>query len=94
MKRDDQSIVRYAFSLLANKFAKIKSNRIVFTSLDGHYSDSPKYISEAMHRISPETEIVQDFFYRILVFPGEPEKREVKIGDISFRDVQRNTVEK
>ena len=48
----------YIFSLLANKFVKIKRDRIVFTSFDGHYSDSPKYISDTLHSLSPETEIV------------------------------------
>jgi CDP-glycerol glycerophosphotransferase len=30
----------------------------VFTSFGGHYSDSPRYISEAIHKLSPETELV------------------------------------
>ena len=58
MKRNNQSMFSYIFSLLANKFVKIKRDRIVFTSFDGHYSDSPKYISDALHTLSPETEIV------------------------------------
>ena len=52
------SKIGYAFDFVRNKFSGVKKNRIVFTSFDGHYSDSPKYISEKIHEISPETEIV------------------------------------
>lgn len=58
MKKDNTSLTSYALNLFLNKFRKIKRDRVVFTSFDGHYSDSPKYISEALHRLSPETEIV------------------------------------
>ena len=58
MKKDTDSIFSYACSLIFDKFARIKRDRVVFTSFNGHYSDSPKYISEALHRLSPETEIV------------------------------------
>lgn len=42
--------------MLKQKFKKIQKNKIVFTSFDGHYSDSPKYISIAIHRLAPDIE--------------------------------------
>lgn len=52
------NLIRDTFGFLTDKFKRINKNRIVFTSFGGHYSDSPKYISESLHRISPNTEIV------------------------------------
>lgn len=40
------------------KIAIKKRNRYVFTSFCGHYSDNTKYISEKMHLMYPEIEIV------------------------------------
>ncbi|MBR5242175.1 MAG: CDP-glycerol glycerophosphotransferase family protein [Clostridia bacterium] len=48
----------YALDFLVSKASGVRKNRIVFTSFDGHYSDSPKYISEKIHELSPDTEIV------------------------------------
>lgn len=45
-------------SLLRQKWAPIHPGRMVFTSFDGHYSDSPKYISQAIHAEDPHAEIV------------------------------------
>ncbi len=43
---------------LIYKIAPIKSNRIVFTSLHGQYSDSPKAISVEFHKSYPHFEII------------------------------------
>lgn len=45
-------------SMLKRKFKKVNKNKIVFTSFDGHYSDSPKYISIAIHKLAPDIEQV------------------------------------
>lgn len=44
--------------LLLIKIIPIKKGRFVFTSFDGHYSDSPKCISEVMHEMNPDVEII------------------------------------
>lgn len=44
--------------LMLQKLLKVNKNKIVFTSFDGHYSDSPKYISEAIYDLNPNIEIV------------------------------------
>lgn len=43
--------IRKLARILLYKLAPKKKNRIVFTSFDGHYSDSPKYISEYLSGI-------------------------------------------
>ena len=43
---------------LATKLAPRKKDRFVFTSFAGHYSDNPRYVSEAMRRLAPEVDIV------------------------------------
>ena len=40
------------------KVAPVKSNRFVFTSFEGHYSDNPKYISIKLHEINKEAQII------------------------------------
>ena len=40
------------------KIAPIKRTRFVFTSYNGHYSDSPKCICDAIHAIAPDLELV------------------------------------
>ena len=40
------------------KIAPVKKNRIVFTSLNGQYSDSPKAISSAINSLFPNYQIV------------------------------------
>lgn len=46
------------FSLLTDKLKKVNRSRVVFTSFGGHYSDSPRYISEKIHELCPELELV------------------------------------
>lgn len=58
MKKDNTPLLSYVLSLIFDKFVKIKRNRVVFTSFNGHFSDSPRQISDALHRLSEETEIV------------------------------------
>ena len=50
--------VNLAFNLLFAKFIPIKKNRIVFTSFNGHYSDSPRRISEALYTLDNSIEQV------------------------------------
>lgn len=50
--------IRWALGCLATKLAPRKKGRYVFTSFAGHYSDNPRYISEAMRRLCPEADIV------------------------------------
>ncbi|MGG7190018.1 CDP-glycerol glycerophosphotransferase family protein [Clostridium paraputrificum] len=40
------------------KFTAVKPKRLVFSSYDGHYSDSPKYISQKIHELAPQYEII------------------------------------
>lgn len=49
--------VRTLYKLFVYKVSSVKKNRWVFTSLDGHYSDNPKYVSEKVHVLYPEIEI-------------------------------------
>ena len=44
--------------LIRYKMSSIKENRWFFTSLNGDYSDNPKAISEYLHELHPEVEIV------------------------------------
>ncbi len=48
------SRLKDAFRFLKQKFVRIDKNKIVFTSFNGHYSDSPKYISEKIHELAPK----------------------------------------
>ena len=41
--------IKFLLGLFIYKFSFIRKNRIVFTSFNGHYSDSPKAISEKMN---------------------------------------------
>ncbi len=45
-------------TLLKRKHTRIKKDRILFTSFNGHYSDSPKYICEKIHQLAPKKELV------------------------------------
>lgn len=40
------------------RFMRVERGLWVFTSFGGHYSDNPKYISQKLHEICPETRIV------------------------------------
>lgn len=44
--------------LILYKIAPIKDNTFVFTSFNGHYSDNTRSISEKLHEIHPDAEIV------------------------------------
>ena len=44
--------------LCVYRVAPIKRNRFVFTSYSGHYSDNTRYVSEKMHELYPDAEIV------------------------------------
>lgn len=52
------SKISLAANLLRQKFTPVKKNKWVFTSFSGHYSDSPKYISEKLYEIDKSAEIV------------------------------------
>ncbi len=52
-------LMRKAFNVFTKIVAKIipvRKKRILFTSLGGHYSDSPKYLSEEIHKMAPDLE--------------------------------------
>ena len=42
--------IKWVLGLIVYKLAPVKKNRIVFQSYHGHYSDSPRYISEYMRQ--------------------------------------------
>lgn len=43
---------------ITKKISRISLNAVVFTSFNGHYSDSPKAISEALHSLDPNIPII------------------------------------
>lgn len=52
------SIFKEFFYGFICKISPVKRNRVVFTSLSGQYSDSPKAISIQLHEMNPSFEIV------------------------------------
>ena len=52
------NMFRNIIAILFFRLAPIKKTCIVFTSFDGHYSDSPRFISEAMHELAPDIDII------------------------------------
>lgn len=46
------------FEALKYRFTKTEKNLWVFTSFDGHYSDSPKRLSIRLHEMAPQIRIV------------------------------------
>lgn len=54
MKQSFKNIIK----ALIYKFSKVRKKRLVFSSLDGHYSDSPRYISEKIHELDSSYEII------------------------------------
>lgn len=50
--------IKTLLGLLLYRIAPIHSDRFVFTSFNGHYSDNTKSISEKLHTIRPGAEIV------------------------------------
>ena len=52
------SKIHFFIKYFRQKFTAAKKNKWVFTSFSGHYSDSPKYISQKLHEIDSTAEIV------------------------------------
>ncbi|MBQ7935478.1 MAG: CDP-glycerol glycerophosphotransferase family protein, partial [Clostridia bacterium] len=52
------SFIKNSLLLLKQKYTPVQKDRILFTSFNGHYSDNPKYLSEAIHRLDPCKELV------------------------------------
>ena len=52
------SLLKTYTALLRRKLTPVNRNRILFTSFGGHYSDSPKAISRALHTLRPDLEQV------------------------------------
>lgn len=52
------SSLKTLLGLIVYKIAPIKKNCFVFTSFNGHYSDNTRSISEELHEMHPETQIV------------------------------------
>lgn len=50
--------ISYLLKKILIKIIPVKKNRIVFISFGGHYSDSPKYICEEIHKLKPTAELV------------------------------------
>lgn len=55
-----KSLCNFAMSMLF-RFLPIKQNRFYFNSFHGQYSDSPKKISEELHKIYPKAEYYWEF---------------------------------
>ena len=51
------SLKNVALELFFNHFP-IKKNTVIFYSFNGQYNDNPKYISEKLHEIAPDVNIV------------------------------------
>lgn len=52
------SIKKTLYEILEIKKNKVIPKRWFFTSFSGHYSDNPKYLSIALHKINPSIEII------------------------------------
>ena len=52
-------IVSTTLSMVKDKLKRVKKDMVVFTSFNGHYSDSPKYISEKIHELCPELRLLR-----------------------------------
>lgn len=50
--------IKYFLGLFIYRLAPIRRNRFVFTSFNGHYSDNPKAISNKLHEIDGNSDIV------------------------------------
>lgn len=53
-----RGFIKNTADLVRQKAAPVCKNRLVFTSFGGHYSDNPKYISQKIHELAPDKEIV------------------------------------
>ena len=52
------ALLKHYREQLTWKLAPVEENTILFTSFGGHYSDNPKYISQAVHRLYPDKKII------------------------------------
>ncbi|MBQ8431573.1 MAG: CDP-glycerol glycerophosphotransferase family protein [Clostridia bacterium] len=52
------SYAKQILSLTVQKMIPVRKNVFVFTSFHGHYSDSPKYISQKIHELCDDIKIV------------------------------------
>ena len=52
------SSFKLVLQYLGSKFSPVIKNTVFFDSFLGQYSDNPKYVSEELHRIMPEAQIV------------------------------------
>lgn len=50
--------ISFACRLLVIKILPIKKNRLVFTSYLGQYTDSPRYVSEQLHKLCKDLDII------------------------------------
>lgn len=57
-------LLKYSILLFLTKAIPVKKNRWVFMSYEGHYTDSPKIISEMVHELNPHIEIIWLIDYR------------------------------
>lgn len=53
-----QDKLKSILSTVINRFVPMYKNTVFFDSFSGQYNDNPKYISEALHRLNPEVNIV------------------------------------
>jgi CDP-glycerol glycerophosphotransferase len=76
---------RKTYMFLCNKFIGIDDNRVVFISFNGlSYSDNPKALSEKLHELQPQMEIIWLFLH--------PEEKKNLIPDY-VKCVKENTFE-
>ena len=48
----------FLFKKIFIKMLPIKKDRIIFTSFNGHYSDSPKYLCQEIYKLKPDAELI------------------------------------
>ncbi len=53
-----KTLVKELWGHAVNRCRPIKENTVYFDSFHGHYSDNPKYISEKLHALAPDVQIV------------------------------------
>ncbi|MEC1760389.1 CDP-glycerol glycerophosphotransferase family protein [Schinkia azotoformans] len=68
------AMMKKSYMFISNKVIGVKENKIIFISFNGRsYSDNPRVISEKLHELHPEFEIVWLF--------NDPEKKKDIIPD-------------
>lgn len=50
--------IKFLLKKIFMKLIPVKNGRMVFTSFNGHYSDSPKYLCDAFHSLKSDTDII------------------------------------